>query len=174
MFDRSSFHALSDTEGALLVEAYADTGPANGEEVRKLLNSLGPLFDFRPATPSTASIVRSKSCTQDGYHTSQVFFADYYDARNASTARQTLDGRLIFHTRLRIFWASEVNGELEEAAEKDQLVQDTMPYPLMSYGSLHGDNEHINLSSPTIPTIPLPLPESPTPKKSNENADCKC
>lgn len=158
----------------MLVEVCADNRPVSHDDVRKVLASLGPLAHFRPASSNTVRAIKSRSRGSQGpnsYH--EVFFADYYDSGNATTARQQLNGKMIFHTRLRVCWASEFDISADDDVEKEQPMQDKMPYPVMSYGSLSGSTGIFDLSSPPMPSIPLPPPDSPTPTKGGIPSDCE-
>lgn len=129
---------------------------------------MGALADFKPASPGIIRTLRASNlCGPNSNLDSQLFVADYYDSENASTARQQLDNRTIFHMRFRIYWASDVEGVSEDEPEKEQVVQDQIPYPLLSYSS---NGSIFNLSSP--PQSSMPLPESPTPKRGGD-AECE-
>ena len=164
------------TESTLLVEAFADNRPILSDDVRNVMASLGPLAHFRPASSNAVRALRSKHRgfqSSNGHYEPQVFFTDFFDSGNATTARQQLNGKTIFHTRLRVYWASEFEISFEEESDKEQPLQDQMPYPVMSYGSLKGSPGVFDLSSPPMSSIPLPTPDSPTPTKGGIPADCE-
>ena len=141
-----------------------------------MVGSMGDLAHFRLASLSVARAVKGRSRgspTVKGRHDPQVFFADYYDANCATTARQQLDGRTMFHTRLNVYPASDFDHLLDEDAEKEQPVQEQMPYPVMSYGSLNSSGGFFDLSSPPRSSVSLPTPDSPTPTRGGVPDDCK-
>lgn len=159
------------TESTLLVEAFSTSRSVGADEVYKIMTSLGALADFGPASPKTIRSLRASSlCGLNRAQDSQVFFADYYDSETAATARQQLDNRTIFHMRLRIHWTSDLEGASEDEPEQEQVVQDQMPYPLLSYASLNSSPGVFDLASPPLSSS-LPLPESPTPKRVRSDAE---
>ncbi|KAF7984238.1 hypothetical protein HWV62_16056 [Athelia sp. TMB] len=129
--------------------------------VQNLLESFGKLYRFSalPSDSSSEEIDASDS---------EVYYAEYFDVRDAASARAALRERTMFGTRMRISSTSSSHPSTNEQSQTDQMEQDEYERPLL-FTSLSPPPGLTRTANSMVPLHILPTTQPTDENKSQDH-----